>query len=35
MIVEGSSGKPTRVGRRLNDNDKLVRYSKISGEEIK
>ena len=35
MIVEGSSGKPTRVGRRLNDNNKLIRYSKNSGEEIK
>ena len=35
MIVDGSSGKPTRVGRRLNDNDKLIRYSKNSGEEIK
>jgi len=35
MIVDGSSGKPTRVGRRLNDNDKLVRFSKNSGEEIK
>ncbi len=35
MIVDGSSGKPTRVGRRLNDNNKLIRYSKNSGEEIK
>lgn len=35
MILDGSSGKPTRVGRRLNDKDKLVRYSKNSGEEIK
>jgi large subunit ribosomal protein L24 len=35
MIVDGSSGKPTRVGRRLNDKDKLVRFSKNSGEEIK
>jgi len=35
MIVDGSSGKPTRVSRRLNDNDKLIRYSKNSGEEIK
>ncbi len=35
MIVDGSSGKPTRVGRRLSDKDKLVRYSKNSGEEIK
>ena len=35
MIVEGSSGKPTKVGRRLSDKNKLVRYSKNSGEEIK
>ena len=35
MIVDPSSGKPTRVGRRLNDKEKLVRYSKKSGEEIK
>lgn len=35
MLVDGSSGKPTRVGRRLSDSAKLVRYSKNSGEEIK
>ncbi|MDX9725437.1 MAG: 50S ribosomal protein L24 [Bacteroidales bacterium] len=35
MIVDPASGKPTRIGRRLNDKDKLVRYSKKSGEEIK
>jgi large subunit ribosomal protein L24 len=35
MLVDPSSGKPTRVGRKLNDNNKLVRYSKKSGEEIK
>ncbi len=35
MIVDPSSDQPTRVGRRLNDNGKLVRYSKKSGEEIK
>jgi large subunit ribosomal protein L24 len=28
-------GQPTRVGRRLNENGKLVRFSKKSGEEIK
>lgn len=33
MVVEG--GKPTRVGRRLNENGKLVRFSKKTGEEIK
>jgi large subunit ribosomal protein L24 len=35
MLVDPSSGKPTRIGRRLNDKNKLVRYSKKSGEEIK
>jgi large subunit ribosomal protein L24 len=35
MIVDPSTGVPTRVGKRLNDNEKLVRYSKKSGEEIK
>jgi large subunit ribosomal protein L24 len=35
MLVDPTSGKPTRVGRRLNDKNKLVRYSKKSGEEIK
>ncbi len=35
MVVDPASGKPTRVGRRLNEKNKLVRYSKKSGEEIK
>ncbi|MFA6402302.1 MAG: 50S ribosomal protein L24 [Salinivirgaceae bacterium] len=35
LNVDPSSGKPTRVGRRLNYKGKLVRYSKKSGEEIK
>jgi len=35
MVVDPSSGKPTRVGRKLDKNGKLVRYSKKSGEEIK
>ncbi len=35
MLVDPSSGKPTRIGKRLNDKSKLVRYSKKSGEEIK
>lgn len=34
-LVEPKSGKPTRVGRKLNDAGKLVRVSKKSGEEIK
>jgi len=35
MLVDPSSGKPTRIGRRLSEKGKLVRYSKKSGEEIK
>ena len=35
MLIDPTSGKPTRVGKKLNDNNKLVRYSKKSGEEIK
>ncbi|HOW41146.1 MAG TPA: 50S ribosomal protein L24 [Bacteroidales bacterium] len=35
MVIDPTSGKPTRVGRKLNDKNKLVRYSKKSGEEIK
>jgi len=34
-VVDPKSGKPTRIGRRLNDEGKLVRYAKKSGEEIK
>lgn len=35
MLVDPKSQKRTRIGRRLNNNGKLVRYSKKSGEEIK
>jgi large subunit ribosomal protein L24 len=35
MLLDPSSGKPTRIGKRRNDSGKLVRYSKKSGEEIK
>jgi large subunit ribosomal protein L24 len=35
MLFDAKTGKPTRVGRRLNAEGKLVRYSKKSGEEIK
>ena len=35
MLVEPSNGKATRVGRKLNADGKLVRYSKKTGEEIK
>jgi large subunit ribosomal protein L24 len=34
-LLDPKSGKPTRVGRKLNTKGKLVRYSKKSGEEIK
>ncbi len=34
-VLDPKSGKATRIGRRLNDAGKLVRYSKKSGEEIK
>lgn len=34
-LLDPKTGKPTRVGRRLNDEGKLVRYAKKSGEEIK
>lgn len=35
LVVDPSTGEPTRVGRKLDKNGKLVRYSKKSGEEIK
>jgi large subunit ribosomal protein L24 len=35
MLVDPATGKPTRIGRKLNDKNKLVRYSKKSEEEIK
>ena len=34
-LMDPKSGKPTRVGRRKNEEGKTVRYSKKSGEEIK
>lgn len=34
-LVDPSTGDPTRVGRKANDKNKLVRYAKKSGEEIK
>ncbi len=34
-LVDPSTGKATRIGRKLNDKSKLVRYSKKSGEEIR
>lgn len=35
MLVDPSNGKPTRIGRKLNADGSLVRYSKKSVEEIK
>lgn len=34
-LIDPASGKPTRVGRKMNDQGKLVRIAKKSGEEIK
>jgi large subunit ribosomal protein L24 len=34
-VLDPKSDKPTRIGRKLNENGKLVRYAKKSGEEIK
>ena len=34
-LIDPSTGEATRIGRKLNDNNKLVRYAKKSGEEIK
>ena len=33
--IDPKTGKPTRIGRKLNAEGKLVRYAKKSGEEIK
>ena len=35
MLVDPSTNKPTRVGKRRNEEGKLVRYAKKSGKEIK
>jgi large subunit ribosomal protein L24 len=35
MLFDPSSGEPTRIGRKLDEKGKLIRYSKKSGEEIK
>ncbi len=35
LLVDPTSGEPTRIGRKKDQNNKLVRYSKKSGEEIK
>ncbi len=35
LVLDPKSGKPTKVGRKLGEKGKLVRYAKKSGEEIK
>lgn len=35
MVIDPKTGKGTRIGRKLNEENKLVRYAKKSGEEIK
>jgi len=34
-VLDPKSGKPTRIGRKLDSKGKLVRYAKKSGEDIK
>ncbi|MBN1131656.1 MAG: 50S ribosomal protein L24 [Bacteroidales bacterium] len=34
-LIDPSTGERTRIGRKLNDNNKLMRYAKKSGQEIK
>ena len=34
QLLDPKGGKPTRIGRKLNAEGKLVRYAKQSGEEI-
>lgn len=35
MLIDPATGEPTRVGRKRDENDKLQRYSKKTGELIK
>ncbi|MDR2085525.1 MAG: 50S ribosomal protein L24 [Bacteroidales bacterium] len=35
LMYVDSSNKPTRIGRKVNADGKIVRYSKKTGEEIK
>ena len=35
QVVDPAKGGPTRIGRRMGENGKLIRYAKKSGEEIK
>lgn len=34
-VLDPKTGKPTRIGRKLNEAGKLVRFAKKSGEDIK
>lgn len=34
MLMDPKTNQPTRVGRRVNAKDKIVRYAKKSGEDI-
>ena len=34
-VIDPASGKPTRIGRRKNEEGKTIRYAKKSGGEIK
>ena len=34
-VLDPKTGKPTRIGRKLNADGKRIRYAKKSGEEIK
>lgn len=34
-LIDPKTGKPTRIGRKVDNNGKIVRYAKRSGEEIK
>ena len=34
-VIDPATGKPTRIGRKVNSKNKLVRYAKKSGEELK
>jgi large subunit ribosomal protein L24 len=35
QVVDPVKGGATKIGRRLNEDGKIVRYAKKSGEEIK
>lgn len=35
MLVDGATGEATRIGRKLDENGKLQRFSKKTGEVIK